>query len=279
MEAENQAAQEEQIQEEDGAFPGVEYTAEQLSDFSFVRNTFYTISSTTDISPELLDAPRMATMDLSLQNDASEPQILIYHTHSQEGFVDSVEGDMSTTIVGVGDRLTDILQNKYGYNVIHNTNVYDFIDGKLDRNQAYSLALPEIEAILAQYPSIEVVIDLHRDGVDESLHLVKEVDGKPTAQFMFFNGLSYSTRNGPIAYLENPYIEDNLAFSLQLKLASEKYYPGLARRIFLKGLRYNLHVRPKSVLVEAGAQTNTLEEMMNAMEPLADVLHHVLGDP
>ena len=281
MEAENQAVLEEQErsrQEEEGVFPGVEYTEEQLSDFSFVRNHFYTIASNTDISPELLDAPGMSQMDLRLQNDASEPQILIYHTHSQEGFVDSVEGDLSTTIVGVGDHLTEILQNKYGYNVIHNTNVYDFRDGKLDRNQAYSLALPEIEAILEQYPSIEVVIDLHRDGVDESLHLVTEVDGKPTAQFMFFNGLSYSARNGPIEYLNNPYIKDNLAFSLQLKLASEKYYPGLARRIFLKSLRYNLHVRPKSVLVEAGAQTNTLEEMMNAMEPLADVLHRVLGD-
>ncbi|MCI8997241.1 MAG: stage II sporulation protein P [Lachnospiraceae bacterium] len=282
MEAENQAVLEEQEriqqEQEEGTFPGVEYTEEQLSDFSFVRNNFYTIASNTDISAELLDAPTMSQIDLRLQNDASEPQILIYHTHSQEGFVDSVEGDLSTTIVGVGDYLTEILQNKYGYNVIHNTNVYDFRDGKLDRNQAYSLALPEIEAILEQYPSIEVVIDLHRDGVDESLHLVKEVNGKPTAQFMFFNGLSYSARNGPIEYLNNPYIEDNLAFSLQLKLASEKYYPGLARRIFLKSLRYNLHVRPKSVLVEAGAQTNTLEEMMNAMEPLADVLHQVLGD-
>lgn len=290
MEAENQAALEGQeiqlaegmegtIQENPGTFSGVEYSLEQLADYEFVKNSFYTIASNTDIGEDVLDADALAQMDLHLQNDASEPQILIYHTHSQEGFVDSVEGDPSTTIVGVGEYLTQILKEQYGYNVIHNTNVYDYIDGQLDRNQAYSLALPEIEAILAQYPSIEVVIDLHRDGVDEDLHLVTEVNGKPTAQFMFFNGLSYSARNGPISYLENPYISDNLAFSLQLKLACEKYYPGVSRRIFLKSLRYNLHVKPRSVLVEAGAQTNTLEEVMNAMEPLADVLYQVLGNP
>ena len=205
------------------------------------------------------------------------PQILIYHTHSQEGFVDSVAGDNSTTIVGVGDYLTELLEDTYGYQVIHNKNVYDFIDGKLDRNRAYALAEEEVQRILEENPSIEVIIDLHRDGVKEGTHLVTEVNGKPTAQFMFFNGLSFSKRNGVIDYLPNPYIEDNLALSLQLKLASEIYYPGLSRRIYLKSLRYNLHLRPKSLLVEAGAQTNTLEEMMNAMEPLAFVLHEVLG--
>ena len=72
---------------------------------------------------------------------------------------------------------------------------------------------------------------------------------------------------------------ENLALSLQLKLACEKYYPGVSRKIYLKSLRYNLHLRPKSLLVEAGAQTNTLEEMMNAMDPLAEVLYQVLGNP
>lgn len=265
-------------EEESVLFAGIDYSEEQLSDYAFVRDSFYTVANTTSIGPEVLDGAALAAMDLRIENDGTEPQILIYHTHSQEGFRDSVEGDMSTTIVGVGSRLTEILQTKYGYNVIHNTNVYDFINGKLDRNQAYSKALPEIQAILTQYPSIEVVIDLHRDGVDENMHLVTEIDGKPTARFMFFNGLSYSARNGPIAYLENPYIMENLAFSLQMKLACEKYYPGLARKNYLNSLRYNLHVLPRSLLVEAGAQTNTLEEMLNAMEPLADVLHKVIGN-
>ena len=67
--------------------------------------------------------------DLSLTTDNSRPQILIYHTHSQEAFIDSVEGDVNDTIVGVGNRLTEILTDTYGYNVIHHTQVYDMIDG------------------------------------------------------------------------------------------------------------------------------------------------------
>ena len=92
---------------------------------------------------------------------------------------------------------------------------------------------------------------------------------------MFFNGMS-QTPDGPIEYLPNPYREQNLAFSLQMQMKAETYFPGWARKIYLKGLRYNLHVRPRSSLVEVGAQTNTFEEAKNAMEPLAEVLDMVL---
>ena len=83
-------------------------------------------------------------------------------------------------------------------------------------------------------------------------------------------------KNGEISYLPNPYIKENLAFSLQMMLESKKYYPDLARTIYLRGYRYNLHLRPKTLLVECGAQTNTVQEEMNAMEPLADILNKVL---
>ena len=262
-----------------GEILGIEYTMEQLSDFDFLKNNFYIVESNTDISSDLLNAETLLGMDMTMKQDNSAPQILIYHTHSQEGFVDSVPGDNSTTIVGVGEYLTQILRDTYGYNVIHNTNVYDFIDGELDRNQAYTLAEADVQQILAENPTIEVIIDLHRDGVQEDTHLVTEVNGKPTAQIMFFNGLSFSKRNGPIDYLQNPYIGENLSLSLQLKLACEKYYPGFTSKVYLKSLRYNLHLRPKSLLVEAGAQTNTLQEMLNAMEPLAYVLNQVLKNP
>ena len=81
---------------------------------------------------------------------------------------------------------------------------------------------------------------------------------------------------GDIAYLENPNIADNLAFSFQMQLKAAEYYPDLTRRIYLKGYRYNMHYCPKTLLVEVGAQTNTVEEAMNAMIPLEDVLSDVL---
>ena len=83
----------------------------------------------------------------------------------------------------------------------------------MDRSRAYQLAEPDVRQILKDNPSIEVVIDLHRDGVAQGTHLVTEINGKPTAQIMFFNGLSRTRKNGEIAYLNNPYREDNLATS------------------------------------------------------------------
>ena len=79
-----------------------------------------------------------------------------------------------------------------------------------------------------------------------------------------------------MSYLPNPYIEENLAFSFQLEYQAAQYYPKLYRGIYLAGLRYNLHLKPRALLLEAGAQTNTVEEVRNAMEPFADILNRVL---
>ena len=160
--------------------------------------------------------------------------------------------------------------------MIHDTSIYDLVDGELDRSRAYDHALKGVTAILQENPSIEVVLDVHRDGVREDLHMVSQVNGKPTAPIMFFNGMS-QTPEGPIEYLANPYKEQNLAFSLQMQLDAAAYFPGFTRKIYLKAFRYNLHLRPRSALIEVGAQTNTYEEARNAMEPLAEILDMVLA--
>ena len=123
----------------------------------------------------------------------------------------------------------------------------------------------------------EVVIDLHRDGVSEDTYLITEIDGKKTAQVMFLNGVSRLNKNGDIAYLANPYKTENLAFSLQMYLTAQANYDSYVRKIFVKGYRYNLDLKPRSLLVEVGSQTNTVEEAKNAMEPLAAILYKVLS--
>lgn len=251
-----------------------EISREKLNDFDYLLQNFYQIDRTTTIDGSQLNAEALLGKSMKLETGAENVQILIYHTHSQEGYADSAPGDVSTGVVGAADYLTELLQEKYGFNVMHHTGEYDV----KDRDNAYSYAGPALEQILAEHPSIEVVIDLHRDGVAETTRLVTEVNGKQTAQIMFFNGLSRTTANGDIPYLANPYLADNLAFSFQMKLAAEEYYPGFARSNYLKGYRYNLHYRPKSLLIEVGAQTNTFEEARNAMEPLADILHRVLTE-
>lgn len=256
--------------------PVTDIPLEKFQDFDFVMRNFYTVDKTTSINSEQLNAPALLEMDMRMQGSNEQPQILIYHSHSQEEFIDSVPGDPSTTIVGVGDYLTTLLRDTYGYNVIHVTDTFDIVDGKLDRDKAYTYAQERISRILEENPSVEVVIDLHRDGVSGNKRLVTNIDGKETAKIMFFNGLSRTKQNGEISYLPNPYIQENLAFSLQMMLETKKYYPDIARTIYLRGYRYNLHLRPKALLVECGAQTNTVQEEMNAMEPLADILNKVL---
>ena len=258
------------------AEPQVEITREQLEDYDYLLGNFFIVDSTTAVDQTRINAPGLLDLDMTLEKDPSVPQILIYHTHSQEGFADSREGVQEDTVVGVGDYLTEILQDRYGYNVIHDTGTYDVVDGQIDRNSAYDYSMAAVEQILSEDPSIEVVIDLHRDGVAEDRRLVTEIDGKPTANFMFFNGLSYSALNGDVAYLPNPYIQENLAFSFQLNLQAAQFYPGLSRNIYVSSLRYNLHLRPRALLLEVGAQTNTIQEVKNAMDPFAQILDQVL---
>ena len=255
----------------------VDISMDKLRNYEYLMSHFYTVDSSTMADENLINADRLLGKNMKLNTETAGPKVLIYHTHSQEQFVDSVPGDVNTSIVGMGTYLTDLLNQKYGIETYHHTGVYDLVNGKLDRSKAYQLAEPDVQKILKDNPEIEVVIDLHRDGVSEGTHLVTEVDGRQTAQIMFFNGLSRTRANGNISYLANPYLEDNLAFSLQMEIAAAKYYPGFARHIFLRAYRYNMHFKPKTLLIEAGAQTNTVEEMRNAMELLAELLHQVLS--
>lgn len=256
---------------------GTIYPMSSLLDYNFLMNQFFIVDSSTSCDSSVINPEVLLNKDLTMDLSGDSPKVLIYHTHSQETFADSVPGDEYGTVIGLGNTLTDILQNKYGVSVYHDKGVYDMIDGKLDRSEAYSMALPVVEQILADYPSIKVVIDLHRDGVNENTHLVTNVNGKPTAQIMFFNGLCRSATSGTNGYIQNPYLSDNLAFSLQLQLKAAEKYPDFTRRIYLRSYRYNMHVAPRTLLIECGAQTNTVEEVHNAMEPLADILYSVLS--
>ena len=247
---------------------------EKLCDYDTLRKEFYAVDSTTSVGRDQIDLHKLMEQDMTLkQTDPDKPQILIYHTHSQEAFADSVPGDDSTTIMGAGEVLTQILRERYGYNVIHHLGKYDVES----RDYAYSNAAPALEKVLEENPDIEVVIDLHRDDMPEERHLVTQIQGRPTAQFMFFNGLSRTNTTGDIDYLENPNLGENLAFSFRMQLAAAEYYPGITRKIYLKGYRYNMQYRGKTLLIELGAQNNTVEEIRNACDPLAHILHLVLS--
>lgn len=245
---------------------------EKLNDFDYLIQNYYIVDSSTTIRSSDISAAELLAKDLTIAEDVDGPQILIYHTHSQETYGGAPEGDDENSVVAVGEYLTRLLTEQYGFSVLHHTGEYDVND----RDHAYSNAAPALKEILEENPTIEVVIDLHRDSVPEKNHLVTQINGKNCAKIMFFNGLCRTTARGDLTKMPNPYLQDNLAFSLQMQLAAADQYPDFTRRIYLKGYRYNMHFCPKTLLVEVGAQNNSLEEAMNAMEPLASLLSKVL---
>ena len=253
---------------------------EKMKDFSYLKSNFYTVDGRTALLEGDINVDEALTTDFSIKPTMKEPKILIFHTHTHEDFADSdMSKGLEEGICGVGEELKRILEEDYGISVLHDMNVYDSVNGVLQREGAYERSGPAVEEILKKYPSIEVCIDLHRDGIPENLHLVTDVDGKTCAQVMFVNGICRLNKDGqaePVSWLENKYIKQNLAFSLQMKTLAGQEYPGFIRKIYLNPYRFILHYMPRSALIEVGAQTNTKQEAMNAMKPLAKTLSEVL---
>lgn len=246
----------------------------KTKDVDFLLKNFYIVDSTTSVNKKQFQVEELLKEDMTIQKK-EKPQILIFHTHGgSESFSDSREGEREDSIVGVGAVLAEELE-RLGYQVIHDTKEYDRINGVIDRNKAYNQALDGVEKQLKKHPSIQVVIDLHRDGVGDKKKRLTTIDGRPTATFMMFNGLSRS-KTGEIAYLENKNLKANLAFSLQMKLKAMELYPTLTTPNYLKGYRYNMHLCERFLLIELGNQNNTVEEAKNTMYPLARVLDAVL---
>lgn len=249
-----------------------EYDWEALKEYKNLIATFYAIDASTASSEKQLNVEALTSKDMTIDRNLGPYQILIYHSHSREAFIDSGPGEETDTIVGMGQRLAEILTEEYGYGVLHHTAEYDTF-----RDDAYAVALPEIEKLLAENPSIQVVIDLHRDAGVEGVSRTAVIDGKEYAKFMLFNGMSYHRKTGSIKYLANPNLEDNLAFSFQMQVKAGEYYPGLTRKIYLKAYRYNMHLKPKTLLVELGDSNSTVEQVRNTLDPLAHILHMVIS--
>jgi stage II sporulation protein P len=250
-------------------------TLEKDRDYSFLVKNFFIVDKTTHTSRKVFDVDKLLDTDMTIDVNSDQPQILIYHTHASEAFSDSREGVTEDTVVGVGDYLTDILENEYGMKVIHDRSVYDMMGGTFDRgSKAYEYSLEGITKILKDNPSIKVTIDLHRDSGNDKI--VTKINGKETAQVMLFNGLSTQDDDGE-EYLTNKNLQGNLAFSLQLQIQALKMYPDFMKKIYLKGYRFNLHLVPRALLVELGNDKNTVEEAKNAMEPFAKILYQVLS--
>jgi stage II sporulation protein P len=252
----------------------------QLSDFNYLSRNIFLADPRTRLLPSDIDILSFLAKDQTIDTSVDGPQILIFHAHSMEMFADSDPRDPMTGVFGVGAYLAEILTRDHGINVKHYMARFDMVGGLPHRPGSYERLEPVIRRILEDNPSIQMVIDLHRDGVGEHVApMVTYIDGIRTAQIMLVNGMQRRYRNGiitPVHHLPNPYQQDNLAFSLNLQLAANQLYPGLARRIYLLEFRYSLHMAPLSILLEVGAQNNTFQEALNAMHPMANIIAAVV---
>jgi len=253
---------------------------ETLSNFNYLTNRIFLVDPETILLPSDINVHNFLNADLTIDTEVEGPKVLIFHTHSAEMFIDSNPADPMTGIMGIGSYLAEVLATQHGIETLHHMGRFDIVDGRSARGGSYERMEPVIRQILADNPSIQVVIDLHRDGVgDHHPAFVRYVNDIPTAQLMFFNGLSRQNRNGQAANiyrLPNPYQTENLNFSFRLQLAANQLYPGLARRVYLRQFRYSLHMMPLSTLVEVGNQHNTRQQAKNAMHPLANIIAAVV---
>jgi len=243
----------------------------------FVRNTTQT-QQDRDLSKDLA-AP------LDLQIDKTKPAVLIYHTHTTEGFeilerpwyardwVSRTENG-ARSIVRVGEAIAGMLE-RAGFQVIHETRIFD-----RQYTGAYDKSRTAILRILEENPSIQVTLDVHRDAIHGEKGVrarpIANIDGKNAAQVMIITGVN----EGNIK--DFPNWEQNLAFATKLQAGAEAFAPGLMRPLFFCARRYNMNVTPFSLLLEMGADVNTLEEALYSGRligaALADLLEeYVVG--
>lgn len=203
------------------------------------------------------------------------PQILILHTHSCEAYTPGpgeppVNDDFRTlntdySVVAVGDTLTQTLESM-GFSVIHDRSLYDYPS----YNGAYDRSGTAVENWLAEYPSLRVVIDLHRDSLGGKRTEYLLPDGTECAQVML---LLTTGENG----LYHPEWKRNLTLGLEIQSEMEYRYPGLARPLYLSPARYNQHLSSGSFLVEVGTEANSLTEAKRAAALLGECFGAVLN--
>ena len=205
-------------------------------------------------------------------------QVLIMHTHGTEAYTQSpghayvASGEYRTTdssanMLRVGQEICDILNDR-GVSAVHSRTLNDYPA----YNGSYNRALKDIQAHIQQYPTIQLVIDVHRDAIATGNTYYKTaavVDGQQTAQLMFVTGTDAGG-------LTHDHWQDNLAFQAQLHDRLNSTYPGIMRPMSIRASRFNQHIRKGSMLVEVGACGNTLEEALAAAQIFANALADAL---
>ena len=242
-----------------------------LPSFSLGDGAAVPIKSNCSLEP---DVESLITQALSWDLTTEEPAVLILHTHATESYAQGSGEryressayrtlDEAYNMISVGDHLTQLL-NAGGITVIHDRSLHDYPS----YSGSYNHARKSIAAYLEEYPSIQLVLDLHRDASDDDNNQMRteaRVNGKSSAQIMLVVGTSGSG-------LTHPDWEQNLSLGLKLHTQLERIAPGITRYVNLRAQRFNQDLSPGALIVEVGAAGNTHAEALTATEVLAQAI-------
>ena len=220
-------------------------------------------------------------LTFSVKMNTDSPQVLIYHTHTSEAYMDEdvdyfYESFYSRTqnsdfnVVGVGEAIAETL-NKKGIKTLHDKTQHDYPE----YTGSYTRAAKTINSYLKKYPSIKIVLDLHRDAVSsgdsDKVKLVSKIDGRKAAQVMLVMG----SQSGSVTNFPN--WQENLKLAFKLQQALEVKYPSLARPLSLVSKNYNESLTKGSMLIEFGTDANSMDEVKYSAELVGDALASVLN--
>lgn len=203
---------------------------------------------------------------LKKELDQSVPEVLIYHTHTAEGYSINDTTDENLNVVGVGATLAKELEENYGISVIHDKTMHS-----ISYNDSYKRSRETVQAYLSKYGDFKIIIDLHRDAVSESSKsaVTTNINGEDLARFMFV-----VTKN-------NPNYDASVNLATRLTEKSEELFPGLWRgklMTYNRGSNYfNQDLSANSLLVEIGANCNTPQESNNTARYLARLIAEELN--
>jgi len=238
-------------------------------------------NSTEHIDADLRAAVTTQNLPFAVEKNSALPQVLIMHTHATESYQtwpDPVfdpgytarSKSTALNMCAVGEKMAQVL-NAAGIRTLHDETLYD-APGYTD---SYKRSRAGVQTYLERYPSIKVVLDVHRDAIEDSdgtrVKPVCEIDGESTAQVMVIAGCG----NGSSIALPNWRL--NLRFAAEWEAAMESAYPGLTRPVLCGYRFYNQDLTTGSLLIEIGGHANTLDEALRAGEYAARALAAVLG--
>ena len=220
-----------------------------------------------------VDFTQLPALEEGQDFTADGPVILLMHTHGSESYEDPETGvyrtqDPEKSVIAVAEQMKAVLEQR-GYQTVHDTTICD----EPDFNHAYQTSRQVIQNAMEEYPTIALVLDIHRDSVEDEngdqMRMACTIDGEDAAKLMLVVGTDAGG-------LEHPNWRENLSLAAVLQARMQQEYQGMMRPINLRTERFNQDLAPMDLLVEVGASGNTLEEAVRSGKALASVLADVL---